>query len=426
MREKKVLVTKSTATADGGAEAQKPEDQEMKGADADAAPAAEPATEVKEEETVFEEDLSSDEGAVYPIVNGVITDWPCFFALLTHIYNTLSPPFHTPVMLIGQPVWTARDREIITQFIFEKFKTPAFCLMDSALAVCYAYGTPTATIVDVGHGKVDVTAVTDYVVNNYGRGVAVPGCGGEALTDRLTELLRGKSFTRDMCEQLKKSNICEILPAGTPFPGAAATVSQSTAKTSKDEPESEPKEVSKGTVERPQIAGVGPLNSGEQEEDEGVLDVATIVSGNTSEYLAKREREKAEKAAESKKGAGGDQSKTSRLPNSKREKATFQLQEFVEREPTEGSEEGASQFVLQKRDIEVGVERFLLTTPSDSKTDDRCSFGVLDTIAAQIHHTILSVSDPSKRSELWDSLVVLGNGSKIKGKIGLHICHATR
>ncbi|KAK2760026.1 Actin-like protein arp9 (SWI/SNF complex component arp9) [Arachnomyces sp. PD_36] len=419
VREKKVQVTKpapaapapAAAAPDGGADAQK-EDQEMK--DADAAPTTDSATEVKEEETVYEEDLSSDEGAVYPLVNGAITDWPCFFALLTHIYNTLSPPFHTPVMLIGQPVWTARDRETLTQFVFEKFKTPAFCLMDSALAVCYAYGTPSATVVDVGYGKVDVTAVTDYVVNEYGRGVAVPGCGGDAMTDRLTELLRGKAFTRDMCEQLKKSNICEILPAGTPFPGTAATVSQAAATTT-DGPDAEAKKPSADTVARPQIAGVGPLNNGEAEEDEGVLDVATIVSGNTSEYLAKREREKAEKAAEAKKGAGGEQGKTSRLPNSKKEKATFQLQEFVKREPAEGSEGGADQFVLQKREIEVGVERFLLTTPSDSKTDDRCSYGVLDTIAAQIHHTILSVSDPSKRSELWDSLIVLGNGSKIKG-----------
>lgn len=443
MREKKIQVTKPVAADGGGTEAPKEEpkeDQEMKDADAkdtevkdtgakdtdanaNTAPAAaEPAAEATEEETVYEEDLSSDEGAVYPMTNGSITDWPCFFALLTHIYNTLSPPFHTPVMLIGQPVWTVRDRETITQFVFEKFKTPAFCLMDSALAVCYAYGTPSATVVDVGYGKVDVTAVTDYVVNDHGRGVAVPGCGGEAMTDRLAELLRGKGFTRDMCEQLKKSNISEILPAGTPFPGAAATASQSANTTSTDGPDSEGKKESTESVARPQIAGVGPLSNGEAEEDEGVLDVATIVSGNTSEYLAQREREKAEKAAESKKGAAGDQGKASRLPNSKKERATFQLQEFVKLEPAEGSENGATQFVLQKRDIEVGVERFLLTTPSDSKTDDRCSYGVLDTIAAQVHHTILSVSDPSKRSELWDSLIVLGNGSKIKGETGFHIC----
>src|SRR5207247_9280778 len=100
----------------------------------------------EEEQVIYEEDVTSDEGAVYPLQNGAIVEWSCFLSLLTHIYNTLSPPFHTPIMLVAQPVWTARDREALTQFVFEKFKTPAFCLMDSALAVCYAYGTANATV----------------------------------------------------------------------------------------------------------------------------------------------------------------------------------------------------------------------------------------------------------------------------------------
>ncbi|KAL8748955.1 MAG: hypothetical protein Q9184_007011, partial [Pyrenodesmia sp. 2 TL-2023] len=90
--------------------------------------------EIKEEESYFEEDTTTEEGAVYPIRQGRVVDWSCLFALLTHIYNTLSPPFHTPIIIITQPAWTAQDHETITQFFFEKFKTPAFCLMDSALA----------------------------------------------------------------------------------------------------------------------------------------------------------------------------------------------------------------------------------------------------------------------------------------------------
>src|SRR5436190_18043703 len=188
----------------------------------------------QEEQVIYEEDMTSDEGAVYPIQNGAILQWSCFLSLLTHIYNTLSPPFHTPIMLIAQPVWTARDREALTQFVFEKFKTPAFCLMDSALAVCYAYGTANATVIDIGHGKADVTAVTDFVVNDHGRGLALVGCGGEAMTDRLEELLGSKGFTREMCEQLKKTNICEILPAGTPLPRSSPVQKPGQASESSD------------------------------------------------------------------------------------------------------------------------------------------------------------------------------------------------
>ncbi|KAL4919668.1 actin-domain-containing protein [Aspergillus aurantiobrunneus] len=355
------------------------------------------------EEIFYEEDVASEEGAVFPMQNGRIVDWGCFFALLMHVHNTLSPPFHTPIMLIAEPVWSLRDRETITQFVFEKFKAPAFCLMDSAAAVCYGYGTSTATVVDVGKDKVDVTAVTDFVVNEHGRGIALEGCGGDYLTDRLQELLGSKGFTREMCEQLKRSNITEILPAGTPLPGATATARQD-ANQAPAVPTTQPSGTGEEQQPKPQNGTV------ENEEEEGVLDVAAIVSGgNTSEYLAAREKEKGvtKKSAE-------HAPKPIRLPNSKREKATFQFQEFVKLEPEKDAPSGPGRFIRQTRDIEVGVERFFAATPMQ-KTGNRLSNNILEDIATQIHHTILAVPDATKRSELWDSLIVVGNGSKIKG-----------
>ncbi|KAJ5514958.1 hypothetical protein N7463_004510 [Penicillium fimorum] len=356
------------------------------------------------EEVFYEEDPASDEGAIYPIENGRIVDWPCFFALLTHIYNTLSPPFHTPIMLVGQPIWSARDREAITQFVFEKFKAPAFSLMDSALAACYGYGTATATVIDVGKGKVDVTAVTDFAVNEHGRGIALEGCGGDAMTDRLVELLGPKGFTREMCEQLKRSNITEILPAGTPLPGSSATARQGANPAA-----------STGGSDGEESAPRGPgdsiqtgIEGDNGEEDEGVLDVAAIVSGNPTEYLANVEKEKTitKKGAVDPKGA--------RLPNSKKEKASFQFEEFVQLEGEKAATPGARQYVRRTRDIEVSVERFLLTSPR-SKDANRLTSGILEDIATQIHHTILAVPDATKRSELWDSLIIVGCGSKVKG-----------
>ncbi|KAL5334595.1 chromatin remodeling complex subunit [Aspergillus crustosus] len=347
------------------------------------------------EEVFYDEDKASEEGAVFPIDNGRIVDWPCFFALLTHIYNTLKPGL-APVMLIAEPVWSLRDREAITQFVFEKLKAPAFSLMDSALAVCYGYGASTATVVDVGKDKVNVTAVTDFVVNEHGRGIALDGCGGDYMTDRLLELLGSKGFTRDMCEQLKRSNITELLPAGTPLPGSSATARQD----------------GNPATDSVTLGGEAPLKaqngSAENEEDEGVLDVATIVSGNTSEFLAAREKEKStKKAAE-------QAAKPVRLPNSKKDKATFQYQEYVRIEPEKGAPSGRARFILQTRDIEVGVERFLSATPKQT-VGERLSSDILEDIATQIHHTILAVPDATKRSELWDSLIVVGNGSRIKG-----------
>ncbi|EAW12234.1 putative chromatin remodeling complex subunit (Arp9) [Aspergillus clavatus NRRL 1] len=372
--------------------------------------AQEPAQDI-----VYEEDVTSDEGAVYPIENGRIVDWPCFFALLTHVHNTLSPPFHTPIMLISEPVWSARDREAITQFVFEKFKTPAFCLMDSALAICYGYGTSTATVIDVGKDKVDVTAVTDFMVNEHGRGVALEGCGGDYMTDRLWELLRSKGFTREMCEQLKRSNITEILPPGVPLPGTAATAQQGANPAPSTSISAQESAAPNGSVPRGPGENIqtGPEGTNaEGEEDEGVLDVAAIVSGNTSEFLAKRDKERAEKA--SKKSAADQAAKPVRLPNSKKEKASFQFEEFVRLDSEKEKVDGPRRFIRHKRDIEVGIERFLSATPKE-QVGERLSSGILEDIATQIHHTILAVPDAAKRSELWDSLIVVGNGSKIKG-----------
>lgn len=368
------------------------------------------------EEVYYEEDITSDEGAIYPLENGRVVDWPCFFALITHIFNTLSPPFHTPVMIIAEPAWTARDREAITQFVFEKFKTPAFSIMDSALAVCYGYGTSTATVVDVGKGKVNVTAVTDFLVNEHGRGIALEGCGGDYMTGRLFELLSQKGFTWEMCEQLKRSNITEILPPGTPLPGAAATVRQGAnpaASASTGAPDGAASEnAPRGPGDGTQTGTEG--SNAEGEDDEGVLDVAAIVSGDTSEYLAQREKDKGDKSA-LKKGTADQSAKAARQPNSKREKASFQFEEFVPLEPENGAT-GTRRFKRQTREIEIGAERFLSVTPR-SQSGERLSSGILEDIATQIHHTILAVPDATKRSELWDSLIIVGNGSKIKGSI---------
>lgn len=420
-----------------------------------------------EEEVLYEEDPTTDEGAVWPIRAGRIVNWSCFFALLTHVYNTLSPPFHTPILVISQPAWTAHDHERLTQFFFEKFKTPAFCLMDSALAVCYAFATATATVVDVGHGKCDITAVSDFVVNDLGRGAALPGCGGEGMTQRLLYLLKTKGFTRDMCEQLKRSNICEVLLPGTGLPGTELA----------EENEMEDQIVNPASAAS---AGANRLGEGQRgsisaqsgipqavmevdiveedpdrevkegEDNEGVLDVASIVaSGKTSEWVAKKEKEKAEKAAAKKAAsdAAAAAPKLTRLPNSKRVKAMLH---YNERRPLEdlnangkrtvdpegGRDEAPKRqktpepvsdappdmadhsslarkeekrrsrdtVAYVRKDVEVGVERFQATTG-----------GIMDQIADSIHRSILSVPDISKRSELWDSLIIVGNGSKIKG-----------
>jgi actin-related protein 9 len=422
--------------------------------------------EKEEDEVLYEEDLRSDEGAVYPLQNGSITDLPCLLALLTHVYKTLNPPFNAPILLVAQPAWTIKDHEELTMFFFETFKPPAFCLIDSALAVSYAYGVSTATVVDVGFEKSDVTAISDYTTQTVGRGIAVPKCGGDAMTSRLFELLEPKGWTKAMCEQLKKSSICEILPQGTPLPGTAETESQvnpaAVASTGSGQRKDPP-----APVEVPR--GPDPAADAVEEEvqinesEDGVLDVASLVaSGKMKEYLAQKEKEKATKAADkaadkaAKKAAADSAAAIARagkLPNSRREKNIFNFEErrteekaengtrpteteSTKRQKTPDHDEEANaeepdgesestrrqhekaarkeerrikkqvQSGIIRRELDVGIERFRAT-----------SGGNIEILADTIYRTVLAVQDPRKRSDLWDSLIIVGNGARVKGKL---------
>ncbi|KAF7681354.1 chromatin remodeling complex subunit [Alternaria burnsii] len=408
-----------------------------------------------DDEVVWEEDRVSEEGAIWPIQQGKIVDWPCFFALITHTYNSLNPPFHTPILLITQPAWTPREHEKLTQFFFEKFKVPAFGLMDAALATTWAYGVHTATVIDVGKDKADITAVSEFIPHTQGRVISLEGCGGEAFTQGLLSKLKSKGLNRDMCEQLKRSPICELLPPGTPLPGPgdaptkdAPTNPAAVASTGATGP-GPAAAASIGNVPRgPGIdTEVGEDTS--LEESEGVLDVASIVAGGKmSEYLAKKEKEKQEKANAKKKGGPAPTaSKPVRLPNSRLEKATFlyedhalldtlknmnlntqemadakgALDEGPNRKGQENGENGDPASATEangtgesgptgkrtgsiRREIEVGTERFM----ADGD-------GTLEKIADAVHRAISSIDEVGKRSDLWEQLIVCGNGSKLRG-----------
>jgi actin-related protein 9 len=426
---------------------------------------------------------------------------PAFLALLNHVHNILSPTLHTPILLIAQPAWTAQDHEALTQFFFEKFKTPAFCIMDSALAVSYAYGIQNATVIDIGYQKVDVTAVSDFTVQHVGRTIALTNSGGDAMTRRLFELLSSKGWTMDMCEQLKKSSFCEILPAGTPLPGGAETqqpIGNPAAASTANAPTAGPTvKITEAPRDIPADADVGEddMEIGDKVvDDEGVLDVASIVaSGKTQEFLAAQEKKKAAAASrkaakDAREAADAAAAKPVRLPNSKREKVMFHYQErkapevseevnvsgkratndesqapkqktpepgsamepvesnaappsepnatgdstaadpsvsvedqaakreqmkAAKREEKRKAREGQGNPGLIRREIEVGTERFLAA-----------SGGILDAMADAIHHTVLAV-DVGKRSDLWDSLIIVGNGSRVRGNAIIYPGNAT-
>ncbi|KAK4108483.1 actin-like ATPase domain-containing protein [Canariomyces notabilis] len=422
------------------------------------------------DEWEYVEDIDSIEGAVYPIQAGRIVNMEAFLAFLEHVHGQLTSTYHnTPIMLMASPQWTRPDCEAIARYIFEKTKTPALCLIHSGIATQYGLKWPNMTVVDVGYEKVDVTCIYDGRVVSYKSVGPSPGVeheisGGEVFTRRLLKLLESQGFDYDMAEQLKKSPICEVLPYSPESPELmdlpVETGSVVPAPTSEG-----PK-----IVEPPRTyAPIDPDDTGvngdvKEIEEDGVLDVANIVaSGQTREFLAKKEKEKAEKAkmgrkGKDKEGADAGGAKPLRLPNSKRVKNLFHYEELVTEDVPVApapKENGANEVVMTdaasttaaptgdttgtepktetsdeqqpqpaddaptsetapttsgrvsrrvRRDIEVGLERFQFADRQE-----------IDRIVTAIYRAVQGIDDMYMRPGCWENIVFVGNGARIRG-----------
>ncbi|KAL7970855.1 hypothetical protein HDV63DRAFT_393893 [Trichoderma sp. SZMC 28014] len=311
---------------------------------------------VENEEWV--EDVDEDKDAVWPIEGGRIVQMDAFLAFLDHVHGLLTTTYHnTPIMLMASPQWTRPDCEIIARYIFEKTKTPALCLIHSGIATQYGLKWPNMTVIDIGYEKVDVTAIHDgRVINHMDLGRPQPGrhiSGGEVFTRKLQQLLTDKGFNHDMAEQLKKSGICEVLPYAPSqknlvvLPVDTPDAARSAAAPSKagGEPgaaDSTTADVSAADVPRIEEPSrtedvVMEDNDGADTnvDDDGVLDVATIVtSGQTKEFLAKKEKEKEKgrpgrKPKADKEAEAAAAARPVRQPNSKKMRNTFSYEEII-------------------------------------------------------------------------------------------------
>lgn len=272
-------------------------------------------------------------------VAGHITHMDAFLAFLDHVHSLLTTTYHnTPILLMASPQWTRPDVEAIARYIFEKTRTPALCIIHSGIATQYGLKWPNMTVIDIGYQKVDVTAIHDgRVVNHIDVGASIADSqlsGGEAFTQRLKKLLAAKNFTHDMAEQLKKSNICEVLP----YAATADKLFELPVANSSGAPPSAPAaskplaSVAASEVSIPDGATNDEEGGDENKaEEDGVLDVAAIVtSGQTKEFLARKEKEKGKPGRKPKAQQEEAPTKAARLPNSKRTHNTFSYEDIVQ------------------------------------------------------------------------------------------------
>ena len=95
-------------------------------------------------------------------------------------------------LVIAEPVGTPKlDRERLTQLAFERFNVTGLYIQDQASLALYAMGKLSGCVVDLGHGKLDVTSVHDGAIS-LGSSHRLPHFGGARLSSAMSSLMRGQ------------------------------------------------------------------------------------------------------------------------------------------------------------------------------------------------------------------------------------------
>lgn len=142
-----------------------------------------------------------------PVVKGQIANMDQLEALIHHcLYPRMGWVYGGEgCVVLCEPLLTPRaDRELLAQLMFEVFNVAGMFSQDHAVLSLYAVGKVSGSVVDIGHGKVDVATVGDgQLVSASVRRLPM---AGEELDGLLADLLRkrGLELTAAQAEALKE------------------------------------------------------------------------------------------------------------------------------------------------------------------------------------------------------------------------------
>ncbi|CAG8498696.1 14051_t:CDS:2, partial [Acaulospora colombiana] len=169
----------------------------------------------------LEEFKEGDLRITSPIKRGVIQNWEELEALWRHILlkelNIKRARNECPVLVSVPNSWTRDNYERITQLFFERFNAPGLYIANQALMTMYGFGSLTGLVVDVGHGKTEVTPVIDCSIQ-YHASQTLPLAGQDFDEYFLSLLLSDKKFMEEygdtpdleFARAIKETDICEI------------------------------------------------------------------------------------------------------------------------------------------------------------------------------------------------------------------------
>lgn len=160
---------------------------------------------------------------IHPVQQGQIKDMDGLEALIHYsLYEMLGWEVGVEgSVLMAEPLLTSkRERELLTQLMFEVFNVYGLYFQDPATLALYALGRLTGCVVDIGHGKIDVSTVTEGQVRMHMlmlHGVHAHACRHPAMFDAL-------SWFVSRCQTLKSGSCinCDLLCLGVRTPSGTS------------------------------------------------------------------------------------------------------------------------------------------------------------------------------------------------------------
>ncbi|KAK2949120.1 putative Actin [Blattamonas nauphoetae] len=145
-----------------------------------------------EKECYIGEEAQLKRGALvlgYPIQKGIITNWDDMVRVWHYIFTTTlhtNPESH-PVLLSENARNPPREREMMTEIMFETFRVPELYTQTQSVLALYSTGKTTGIVVDCGEASTSTVPV--YEGYKIVSSILTLDISGKMLTDYLTRLL---------------------------------------------------------------------------------------------------------------------------------------------------------------------------------------------------------------------------------------------
>lgn len=155
--------------------------------------------------------------------HGLVSDWELFEGLLNHaLRNELRVDPREHALLLADPNHNGRkQRERLTEVLFEKFELPAVYLSRSAVLSCYASGRTTGLVLDVGYSGTSAVPVEDGAIVN-GRFIRTR-IGGKYVNEVLSAVLQERDVRLRPLWSYRR-RITGVQPANAAAGGAAVNL----------------------------------------------------------------------------------------------------------------------------------------------------------------------------------------------------------